>query len=83
MSDDENVAGLHNLSYIGTMSDEDLIERHGRLARLEREEFHRHLSPMSFLGTASHLMNPALDDARWAVEKEMKRRHLWPPTNAQ
>lgn len=80
-SDDRTA--LYDVSRIAEMADADLGERRRALLRIERAEFHEHLSSRSFLGTVSHSVNPALDDARWAVEKEMKRRGIWPPRDAE
>lgn len=67
---------LYDVSKIGELSDDELIDRRGRLARIERDEFHRHLSPRSFIATVSHSMNEPLEEARWAMDKEIRRRRL-------
>lgn len=78
-SDADSPTPLYDLSQIESMSDNDLIERRAEFARIEPVQFHDNLSPLSFIGTAAHLVNPPLDHARRAVEKEMKRRGIQPP----
>ncbi len=80
-SDDRTA--LYDVAQIVEMTDADLGERRRALLRIERAEFHEHLSSRSFVATESHLGNPALDDAWWAVEKELKRRGIWPPRDAE
>lgn len=82
-SDVDSPIPLYDLSQIESMSDSDLIERRAELARIERVQFHENLSPLSFIGTAAHLVNPPLDHARRAVEKEMKRRGILPRHDAR
>ena len=65
---------LFDVSTIEQLTDDELRERHRRITQIERDEFHRHLSPLSFLGTATHLLNEPLDDARRAVEEELRSR---------
>jgi hypothetical protein len=67
---------LYDVSRIADLTDDDLLDRRRRLARIEREEFHRHLSSRSFIATVSHSMNEPLEEARWAMDKEIRRRRL-------
>lgn len=65
---------VFDVSGVEQMSDVELRDRHREILRVERERFHQDLSPMFFLAHVSHLQNSALEDARWAVERELRRR---------
>ncbi|WZH36219.1 MAG: hypothetical protein PIR02_15845 [Microbacterium enclense] len=71
---------VYDVSKVNELSDLDLAERQRRIAQIERAQFHDNLNATTFTAHSAHHRDPALDDARWAVEKEMKRRGMWPPT---
>ncbi|WP_295791439.1 hypothetical protein [uncultured Microbacterium sp.] len=83
MNEAERRLGLFDVSLIEGMNDSDLTDRLAELARMEHAQFHDDLSPKSFIRTTGYLANPPLDRARRAVEKEMKRRGIWRPADAQ
>jgi hypothetical protein len=69
-------AGLFEVTGLAEVPDDEILERRRRIAQIEREEFHRHLTSRSFIGNAFSGMNEPLDEARRALDREIRRRRL-------
>jgi hypothetical protein len=76
--DEEADENLFDVSDVAGMSDVELTERRRRLLHVERGRFHDNLTNGGFVVHVAHWVDSDLDDARRMVEKEMKRRGLWP-----